>query len=130
MEFMRTLGGMYRALSPLWERDYRPGGFEWLDANDRDQSVFSYVRYADAKLVAVILNLTPVPREGYRIGVPRGGLYLAVLNSDESRFGGSGHPAPDQVVADQLQAHGRDHSILLTLPPLSALVLVHSAPED
>jgi 1,4-alpha-glucan branching enzyme len=82
------------------------------------------MRRAGSDHVVVVLNLTPVPHESYRVGVPEGGEYLCALSSDDPRWGGSGFGARERVGADDIPWHGRRHSVELTLPPLSALVLV------
>jgi 1,4-alpha-glucan branching enzyme len=76
----------------------------------------------------VIVNATPVVRHGYRIGVTAAGSYVEILNSDESRFGGSGFASGHRVDAEEIGAHGRTHSIILDLPPLAVLILKASAP--
>jgi 1,4-alpha-glucan branching enzyme len=100
-----------------------PDGFAWLDCNDSTQSVISYLRgYGDARLI-VVLNFTPVPRTGYRIGVPEPGIYGELLNSDASRYGGTNLGNLGQVRAQSQPCMGRPWSLSLTLPPLGAVVL-------
>ncbi len=110
----------------LWERDFDAAGFRWIDANDSDQSVYSFLRLpapgrADES-VAVVANLTPVPRHGYRVGLPVPGRWAELLSTDEGRFGGSG-VANGDVRAEPVPWHGFDHSAVLTLPPLGVLWL-------
>jgi 1,4-alpha-glucan branching enzyme len=126
LRWVEALGALYREHACLWRRDPEPAGFAWIDHEDRESSVFAFERRdGDAHLV-VVMNLTPLPREGYRIGAPARGAYRTVLSSDDATFGGSGLPRPDRVVAEAEPCHGRDQSLVLTLPPLSVLVL---APE-
>ncbi len=122
--FMEALGAVYRAHPAFWKHDHDWTGFRWIDVGDRQNSVVSYVRNDGERHVVVVLNLTPVPREHYRIGVPGAGPYRVALSSDDERFGGSGIGAAEQVAADAAPFHGHAHSVELTLPPLGALVLV------
>jgi 1,4-alpha-glucan branching enzyme len=126
MAFVARLGELYKRLPPLWGEDPEPAGFEWVDIADRANSVLSYLRRSGDDHAIVALNLTPVPHEHYRIGVPEWGEYLVALSSDEQRWGGSGFGARDRVRVDDVPWHGRRHSVELTLPPLAALVLVPS----
>ncbi|HZM00603.1 MAG TPA: 1,4-alpha-glucan branching protein GlgB [Planctomycetota bacterium] len=128
--FVAELGRVYREQPALWRRDADPGGFQWIDCSDRGNSVLAYLRWdeprADATTpdhLVTVLNFTPVPRAPYRIGVPRATTYACALNSDERRWGGSEHPAPDRVAAQASPWHGLPHSIEIALPPLAALVL-------
>jgi 1,4-alpha-glucan branching enzyme len=122
--FIAQLGALYRRHSPLWRHDHEPEGFSWIDIGDREQSVFSYLRRDGSDLVAVILNLTPVPRRDYRVGAPRGGRWELLLDSDARDFGGSGVSGlHGHVEAEEVPFHGFPHSFRLTLPPLGALVL-------
>jgi 1,4-alpha-glucan branching enzyme len=88
--------------------------------------VFSYLRRAGDDHAVVVMNLTPVPHDHYRIGVPEWGEYLLALSSDDQRWGGSGYGATDRVRVDDIPWHDRRYSVELTLPPLAVLVLVPS----
>jgi 1,4-alpha-glucan branching enzyme len=121
--WVQDLNAMYAAEPSLYAADYEPAGFEWIDAGDAGASVFSFLRKSDDRPVLVVLNLTPVPRGGYRIGVPSGGPWETLLNSDEEQYWGSGAPAPTVVSAENVPVHGREHSIAIDLPPLGALFL-------
>jgi 1,4-alpha-glucan branching enzyme len=117
------LAAVYRDLPALHAGDTSPEGFEWVDASDRDQSVVSYLRRApDHDDVLIVCNFTPVPRRGYRIGVPRSGRWREVLNSDREVYGGSGQGNDGGLEADEVAVQGRPYSLDLTLPPLSILV--------
>ena len=120
------LGRVYREAPALWRADPDPEGFAWIDCADRENSVVSYVRRAAGEFVVVVLNLTPVPREDYRIGVPVAGRYTQRFNSDDRRYGGSEFATPPAVDTEPVGFHGYPQSLRLRLPPLSALVL---APE-
>ncbi|MBV9881243.1 MAG: 1,4-alpha-glucan branching protein GlgB [Gemmatirosa sp.] len=122
--FVAALGTFYRGSSPLWRHDHDWTGFRWIDVGDRQNSVVSYVRWDGSDHVVVVLNLTPVPRASYRVGVPAGGDYALALSSDDRAFGGSGYGAFDRVAAEAVPFHGHEYSVELTLPPLGALVLV------
>ena len=100
-------------------------GFEWVSADDVDQSVVAFLRKSadGSDVVLVVCNYTPVPRHNYRVGVPRGGEWDVLLNSDDAAFGGSGMFSPAKVTASPTIWHGRPHSIEFTLPPLSTVFL-------
>lgn len=122
---VRDLNQAYTSMPALHEFDCEAEGFEWIDYMDADNSVLSYIRKAKdpARFVVVVCNFTPVVREGYRVGVPRAGVYREVINTDAADYGGSGAGNGGVVEAEQIQAHGREASLSLTLPPLSTLVL-------
>jgi 1,4-alpha-glucan branching enzyme len=122
--FLEDLGRLYRETPCLWRGDPDPGSFEWIDASDREQSVVSYLRRHGDECAVVVLNLTPVPREGYRVGLPRAGRWLERFSSDDRRYGGSECATRAAVEAEAVPWHGRQHSARLDLPPLGALVLV------
>jgi 1,4-alpha-glucan branching enzyme len=119
------LNRLYRDEPALHELDCEAGGFEWVDANDADQSVYTFLRRARRRedAVLVILNCTPVPRHNYRVGVDRDGHWHELLNTDAETFGGSGHGNLGGVEASPVPKHGRPFSLNLTLPPLGALYL-------
>ncbi|MBC8100317.1 MAG: 1,4-alpha-glucan branching protein GlgB [Armatimonadetes bacterium] len=123
--WVRDLNHFYVAQPALYEHDFDDSGFKWIEANDSDQSVFSYIRFADNPndLLIVVCNFTPVPRQGYRIGVPAAGRYLEALNSDSAYYGGGNVGNGGAVTADATPSHAWDYSVVLTLPPLAILVL-------
>jgi 1,4-alpha-glucan branching enzyme len=123
-QFVSDLNGVMRREGALHELDVKAEGFEWVDANDSNQSVASYLRKGKSGApVLVVLNYTPIPREGYRVGVPQGGEWRELLNSDAPVYGGSGVGNYGAVRAEESPSHGREFSLLLTLPPLGALFL-------
>jgi 1,4-alpha-glucan branching enzyme len=126
---VRDLNRLYRSVPALHELDCEGEGFSWIDCNDRDNSVISYIRYGSARddFVVVVCNFTPVVRPGYCVGVPRGGYYSEVLNTDSAFYGGSNVGNDGGVMATSRPMHGRPYSLELTLPPLATLVL--RAPE-
>jgi len=122
---VRDLNAFYRNEAALYAQDYSRGGFEWVDCNDAQNSVVAFLRRGEqpADLVLVVCNFTPVVRENYRIGVPRGGFWRECLNSDAPSYGGSGQGNFGGVEASPLSAHGREHSLSLRLPPLGVVML-------
>jgi 1,4-alpha-glucan branching enzyme len=122
-EYLAALAQYYKQTPALWRSDPDPSGFEWIDCSDKDNTVLSYLRRDGGKFVVVVLNFTPVPREGYRIGVPKGGRYVERLSSDDQRFGGSEFSTFTVVDADPVPVHGREWSLALNVPPLGALIL-------
>lgn len=127
VDFMTALGGIYRTRPCFWRADYDPSGFRWIDVADREQSVLSYARVdgqsSTPSHALVVLNLTPVPRDAYRLGVPQAGRYRLLLNSDATAFGGSGYSVFEEVATEPMAYHGFEQSIVLSLPPLAMLVL-------
>jgi 1,4-alpha-glucan branching enzyme len=121
--FVERLGALYLEHPALWRMDYETDGFRWIDTADVHNSVVSYLRRGGGEQLVVALNLTPVPREHYRIGVPDAGEYAAIFSSDDLRFGGSGIGASGVIAADAAPFHGFEQSLELTLPPLGAMVL-------
>jgi 1,4-alpha-glucan branching enzyme len=126
MSYVARLGHLYQELAPLWQWDGEPHGFEWIDVSDQNNSVLSYVRRAANGHAIVVLNLTPTPHDRYRIGVLENGEYAVALSSDDARWGGSGYRETPAVTAHDIPYHGRRFSVELTLPPLSAMLLVPS----
>lgn len=122
MQFISELGALYGAHSCFWRRDGEPAGFSWVDVSDKDQSVLAYTRWDGADHAVVVLNLTPVPREGYRIGSAAAGSYRLAINSDAEDFGGSGFPVSVRVETEAVPYHGFSNSMVFSLPPLSALI--------
>ena len=121
---MRDLNRCLRHHRPLHERDVSPEGFAWIAHDDAAQSVLSWLRFdAQGRRLAVVLNLTPVPRPHYRIGVPRAGRWQELLNTDATVYGGSGvHSGAGET--DAVPAHGHAQSLVLQLPPLACLWLL------
>ncbi len=122
--WVRELNWFYRNEPALYEQDCEAEGFEWTDFGDWEQSTLSFLRKGKSSkdLILVIGNFTPVPRNNYRIGVPVGGYWKEVLNSDAEVYGGSGQGNLGGVEASSVSSHGRDHSLSLTLPPLAVVV--------
>ncbi|MCC6850127.1 MAG: 1,4-alpha-glucan branching protein GlgB [Deltaproteobacteria bacterium] len=121
--FLAALGTLYAGTPCFWRGDPDAASFAWIDCADRAASVVSYQRRDGDAHAVVVLNLTPVPRPGYRLGVPGADRYALRLDSDAAFFGGSGHLHTDVFAAEPLPWQGQPRSIQLTLPPLAALVL-------
>jgi 1,4-alpha-glucan branching enzyme len=122
---VRDLNALYREQPSLHASDTDGNGFRWVVEDDRDNSVFAFCRrHGDAPPVLVVSNLTPVPRHGYRLGAPLSGCWREALNSDAAHYGGSNVGNQGMVVASGTPSHGQPHSICLSLPPLSTVVLV------
>jgi len=122
--WVSDLNRLYVTEAALHELDFDQAGFSWIDANDRDQSVVSILRSSSAaRHVLGLFNFTPVPRPGYRVGVPVGGYWGELLNSDGEVYGGSGWGDNGHVQAEELSWHGHPFSVALALPPLGAILL-------
>jgi 1,4-alpha-glucan branching enzyme len=122
-QLVADLNRLYVADPALHQVDFNWQGFEWIDANDADDSVLSFLRRGKSPddLIIAIINATPVVREGYRLGVPNSGYYKEVLNTDAAAYGGSNvGNAGGQLASDQ-PCQGKPHSLVLTLPPLAAM---------
>jgi 1,4-alpha-glucan branching enzyme len=123
--WIQDLNHLYRHEPALHARDFDRDGFEWADLHDWEHSIISFFRRGDGPddLMLVVCNFTPVTHANYRLGVPRGGFWHEALNSDAAIYGGSGQGNLGGVEAAPVPAHGRYHSLLLTLPPLGILYL-------
>ena len=121
---VRDLNRVYQDTLALHQLDFSGGGFDWIDYQDADNSVFCWVRWAnDDSFVVCISNFTPLVRKDYRLGVPQDGHYTELLNTDDIKYGGSGVTATGDIQAENIEAHGRPHSICIDLPPLATLML-------
>ena len=123
--FVQDLNRVYRSEHAMHEIDFDPAGFQWIDCNDSENSVVSFIRRARNAddFVVSVLNFTPVPRDGYRIGVPVAGPYLELVNSDGDLYGGSNVGNGGAIFSEPIASHGCDQSLRLTLPPLGFLLL-------
>jgi 1,4-alpha-glucan branching enzyme len=122
---VQDLNRLYRTHPALYEVDFAPNGFQWIDCRDWDASVISFLRRArdPEDFLLFVCNFTPVVRHGYRVGVPRGGIYHERLNTDAQVYGGSNAGNAGSILAEPIPAHGQPYSLRLTLPPLATLVL-------
>lgn len=123
-DYVKELLHIYRKYPCLWENDADWSGFEWMNADDCDRSTYSFIRKCDSdkKRLLFIINMTPMKWEKYRVGVPAKKKYKLLLNSTEERFGGSGGEVPAEITAKKEACCFKDYSIVLDLPPYSALI--------
>ena len=129
-DYSRALNKFYVENKSLWQVDFDWNGFQWIDCNDNENSIISFIRKAEDSndYLIVICNFTPETRESYRLGVPKAGAYVEVFNSDAEEFGGKG-VKNSKLLTEDLPYHNRSHSITLTIPPLATLYLKHAANE-
>jgi 1,4-alpha-glucan branching enzyme len=124
--WVEDLNHLYRHEPALHQLDFDAAGFQWIDCNDAEDSVISYLRVArDGSSVLVVANFTPVPRDNYLVGVPHAGHWRELLNSDATLYGGSGVGNQGGADSVPVAAHGHFHSLNLRLPPLGILMLQH-----
>ena len=125
-DYMRKLQEIYVKYPALHEIDDDWAGFEWINADDKENSVYSYIRHSSTgrNSIMVILNMTPIERKNYKVGVPKKKKYKVLLNSDEKKYGGQGKRMPAEFAAKAVASDGRDYSISVNLPPYGALLLV------
>jgi len=123
--WVRDLNAVYRNEPALHELDFDPSGFEWIDCDDSQSSTLSLMRKGSNPddTIVIACNFTPVPRHNFRLGVPRGGTWREILNSDAKVYGGSGLGNLGESVAKSISWHARPYSIAITLPPLAVLYL-------
>ncbi|NMB00271.1 MAG: 1,4-alpha-glucan branching protein GlgB [Firmicutes bacterium] len=124
-EYNKALNQFYKEQPALWELDHSWDGFEWIDANDSEQSVLSFIRRAKdpQDFIIVVVNFAPIVRENYRIGVPEPGSYVEIFNSDDERWGGGGQTSNNELKSAELTWHGKGYSLEIKLPPLAAVFL-------
>ena len=122
-DMLAELNQLQRHHDAFFEWDHDARGFEWLSGEDKEQSVISFLRRSENESVVVVLNFTPVAREGYRIPVSMPGIYRELFNSDAEAYGGSGVHNPGELHTEAVPCHGREHSLCFTLPPLGGVVL-------
>jgi 1,4-alpha-glucan branching enzyme len=118
------LNAVYKNEPAMHENDCQPNGFEWVDCQDNEQSIICFLRKGNdpADTILVACNFTPLPRYDYRIGVPHGGFWHEILNSDAMQYGGSGIGNMGGIHADEWWHHGRHHSVSIVIPPLSVVM--------
>ena len=128
-QFVRDLNRVYSAEPALYALDFDPAGFQWIDCNDHENSVVAFIRRDSAGgFVVAVLNFTPVPRDGYRIGVPLPGEYNELINSDSEAYGGSNIGNAGVAQTEPIPSHGHADSLRLNLPPLGFLVIETCSP--
>ncbi|MBC7758282.1 MAG: 1,4-alpha-glucan branching protein GlgB [Phormidesmis sp. FL-bin-119] len=124
-QMVKSLNSLYTSEPALYEKSFVSGGFEWIEGGDAENSVLVYSRKGNESVndLVIILNLTPVPRNAWRIGLPAEGKWRIILNSDDQKFYGSGLVKDAPVISEQIFWHGKEQSGLIYLPPLGGLVL-------
>jgi 1,4-alpha-glucan branching enzyme len=122
-DYVKAINHFYRENPSLWEDDHGWSGFQWICADDHDQSVLSLIRTGHKKgdQTIVVVNFTPVARQNYRIGVPKASGYKEILNSDDISFGGNGLISTEMIKTENLPCHGFEQSVALQIPPLSTV---------
>jgi 1,4-alpha-glucan branching enzyme len=123
--WLRDLNHLYQQQPALYELDFSGEGFRWIDPNDSENSVLTYLRFArdSSDFLVIACNFTPVPRTGYRIGVPAAGFYRELINSDSTFYGGHNVGNGGGLLTDPVASHGYEQSLRLTLPPLGMVIL-------
>jgi 1,4-alpha-glucan branching enzyme len=124
---VRDLNRVYRDEPALWLADNVAEGFRWLEAGDAAANVLAFMRFGDGRVLVCVANNSPVVREGYRVGLPHGGRWREVLNTDGAAYGGSDVGNGGWLLADELAWNDQSHSVSLTLPPLAVLWLLPEA---
>jgi 1,4-alpha-glucan branching enzyme len=122
---VRDLNTLYKRTPALFELDFEPAGFEWIDHNDAEHSVLSFIRRGKSNntFIVAVCNFTPTILSGYRLGVPHAGVYVECLNTDSAHYGGSNVGTPlGAATASDLPWQGKPHSIAITLPPLATVL--------
>jgi 1,4-alpha-glucan branching enzyme len=122
-KLVADLNNTYKSLPALYKHEFESQGFEWIDCNDREHSILSYLRKNNEEFIIAVFNFTPVPRDNYRLGVPELGDYEIIINSDSEYYAGSNYHNLPVISAEQTAWSDRPYSIQLNLPPLSGLIL-------
>jgi 1,4-alpha-glucan branching enzyme len=119
---IRDLNALYKASPALYEQDCVAAGFQWIDGGAQDDNVVSFVRWDEARNAPVlaVCNFSPIARKNYRVGVPKAGFWTEKINTDSALYGGSGVGNMGGFESEPIPAHGQDHSLCLTLPPLAS----------
>jgi 1,4-alpha-glucan branching enzyme len=130
-QWVTDLNVLYRNQPSLYQIDFDPAGFEWIDTSDSHHSVISFIRkgYAPDDVMMAVCNFTPGTHFNYEIGVPLAGAWTEILNSDNARYGGSGQGNPNPLTASDKGRHGRPYSLTLTIPPLAVIFLKRLEPH-
>ena len=131
-QFIKALNHLYTEQPALWEHAYTQEGFEWIDPNNSDQSIVSFMRHGDDpdNDLVVLINFDPAYYETFRMGVPREGDYIEIFNSDDPSYGGSGKHNEGVLSSHPEPMHGFDDSIELLVPPLAGIVLKRQGPSS
>ena len=127
-ELIKALNKFYRAEPALYENQFVPDGFEWIDYNDAENSVISFIRKGNEPKdnLIIVCNLTPIPRENYRVGLPKKGILKEVFNSDKKKFYGSGKYINKSIKTTEYKWHSRNYSTIIDIPPLAMVAFKYS----
>jgi 1,4-alpha-glucan branching enzyme len=123
LQIVTDLNKVYRENPALHFHDFDAYGFEWIDCNDREHSVLSYLRRGQDSIVVAVFNFTPVVRNNYRIGVPEAGEYEVIINSDSEYYAGSNYPVSPIIYSEAIEWSDRPYSIVVNLPSLAGLII-------
>ena len=131
-DLVRELNAAVVSEPALWEMDREPAGFRWLDADEAEHSIYSFVRFSEngRRAVACVANFTPVPREGYRLGLPYPGSWKTLLDTNAKWFWGTGYGGVAGVETEPVAWHGYGDSAVITLPPLAVVWFAGEAPPE
>lgn len=123
--FFKDMNHYYKDNKALWENDYEPEGYEWIDADNCDESIFSFIRHdkKNNESLVFVCNYTPVVRYDFRIGVPKLGEYVEDFNTDNEIYGGSGQVIDDVLLAEEIPYNNQPYSVKIKVPPMAAIVL-------
>ena len=124
LRFVRDLNFVYHHHSALSQQDYEPEGFRWIDADNMDQSIYSFVRESEEEVIVVVVNMTPVLYGNYRIGVPYQGQYVELINSEKDIYSGCNLCNYDPVNSQDVYSHGFDQSVSIRIAPFSVIYFV------
>jgi len=125
---VKALNTLYKKEKALHQKQFSAEGFEWIDHGDHENSIISYIRKGNDEKdhLIIILNLTPIPRENYRVGIPKEGALKEIFNSDAKKFNGTGNYTNKKVTTDEIEWNFKSHSAKLKLPPLGMIVLKYT----
>lgn len=125
LDFFKTLNQLYKSHRALWDADYDTSWFRWINANNSEQSIVSFIRKSkdQQETLVIICNFTPNVYYDYTMGVPEAGSYSEIFNSDDTKFGGSGQTICEDLYSHNNHSHGFEQSITVKIPPMASLIL-------
>jgi 1,4-alpha-glucan branching enzyme len=128
--WVHDLNHVFKTEPALFQKNFSPDGFEWIEVNDADQSVLGFIRKGNNKddVILFAANFTPIPRDNYRFGVPLKGKWKEILNSDDLRYNGTGNHLNGERKSEAIAEDGRDDSIVINVPPLGAVFMKYMKP--
>jgi len=125
--FVKEINHFYLNECSLWTNDHSWEGFQWIDVNNNDQSIISFIRKAKKEEVIVLISFTPITYDCFRVGVPASGKYRIVFNSDQKEYGGTGNITKKEYISENQACHGQSFSIELQLPSYTGLIIKKEA---